>query len=82
MTVLTATMIVGVITVVALLVTSLPGGTVRVPPGLDLPDGTVAHAVTQAPGFWIVTTADARVFVFDDGGTLLREIALGERVGN
>ena len=76
MTVLTAVMIAGVIAVVALLVTRLPGAAVRVPDALALPDGADAHAVTQAPGYWIVTTTDGRALIFDAEGALRRELPL------
>ncbi len=69
-------MIAGLITIVALLVTRLPGAAVRVPAALDMPDGTAVNAVTQAPGFWLVTTEDGRVLLFEPDGTFRREIAL------
>lgn len=70
-----AVMIAGVIAVVALLVTRWPQSA-RVPSELAVPDGVTVHAVTQAPGFWIVTTADGRAFVFAPDGALRGEMAL------
>lgn len=75
-TVLTVVMIAGVITIVALLVTRLPGATVRVPPALALPEGAEAHAVTTAPGYWIVTTTDGRVLIFGPDGALRGDVPL------
>ena len=75
-TVLTAVMIGGLITVVALLVTRLPGGAVAVPEELAMPAGTEVFAITQTPALWLVTTRDERLLVFERDGTLRREIAL------
>ena len=69
-------MIAGLITIVVLLVTRLPGAAVRVPEALDMPEGATANAVTQAPGFWLVTTRDGRVLVFEPDGSFQREIAV------
>ena len=76
-TVLTAVMIVGLIAVVALLVTRLSERPAPpVPAALALPDGAAPFAVTQAPGRWIVTTRDGRVLIFDGDGVLTGEVAL------
>ncbi len=75
-TILTGVMIVGVIAIVALLVTRLPGGGVTLPEQLILPVGTEVVAVTQAPSYWLVTTADDRVLIFAPDGTFRRELAL------
>jgi hypothetical protein len=77
-TVLTAVMIAGVVSIVALLVIRLPDRMVTVPEDLDLPDGVAVHAVTQAPSYWLVTTEDDRLLIFAPDGTLGREIDLGE----
>lgn len=55
----------------------LPGATISVPPGLALPEGARAQAVTQGPGWWAVVTVDGRILIFDAGGGLLREIPVG-----
>lgn len=75
-TVLTAVMIAGLIAVVALLVTRLPGAAVRVPDALALPVGADPLAVTQMPSGWLVTTRDGRVLLFAPDGTFRREVAL------
>ncbi len=76
MTVLTAVMIGGLIAVVALLVTRLPGGSVRSPEALAIPAGTEVFAVTQAPAYWLVTTTDNRLLIFSPDGALLSDLAL------
>lgn len=75
-TVLTGVMIVGVIAIVALLVTRLPGAVVTLPQQLEIPDGVRVVAVTQAPAYWLATTEDNRVLIFAADGRFSREIAL------
>ena len=75
-TILTGVMIVGLITVVALLVTRLPGAAITLPERLALPPGAEVVAVTQAPSYWIATTTDDRLLVFAPDGSFRREIAL------
>lgn len=60
-TVLTATLILGVITIVALLVIRLSaiGSAPEVPAGLALPSGETAQAVTMGKGWVAVVTVDA-----------------------
>lgn len=77
-TVLTITMIGGVITVVAVLVTRLqqvspaPG----LPAGLTLPAGTKAQAVTMGTGWIAVVTTDDHILIFASDGTLLQDIPI------
>ena len=76
---LTITMIVGVITVVALLVTRMPNGNVQrpvVPVDLVLPAGAKAAAVTFGTGWTAVVTTDDRILVFDTKGVLSQEFAI------
>lgn len=75
-TILTAVMIVGVITIVALLVIRLPSGEPTLPDDLVLPAGVGVHAVTQTPTRWLVTTTDERLLILAPDGTLIRTIAL------
>lgn len=77
---LTLTMIGGVITVVALLVTRMPqgfsaGGPV-VPEGLTLPAGVTATAVTFGDGWFAVVTTDNRILILDQDGALRQDIAI------
>lgn len=73
-TVLTGVMIAGVITIVALLVTRLPGAAITVPDALQLPEGAQVLSVTQAPAFWLAVTTDNRVLLFAPDGTFRREV--------
>ncbi|NRB05408.1 MAG: hypothetical protein HRU30_19320 [Rhodobacteraceae bacterium] len=76
-TVLTGTMIVGVLTIVVLLVIRLqtPAGP-SAPEILNLPDGTEVHALTQGPDFWAVVTKAGRILIFNPDGTLRQEITV------
>ena len=71
------TMIGGVITVVALLVTRLPQGArplPALPAGIALPDGAMPAAITFGPGWTGVVTDRGRMFVFGPDGALWREV--------
>ena len=74
--VLTATMIVGVITVVGLLVTRMPNGAapVAMPDRLALPEGVRPAAVTMGRDFIAVVTDDDRILIFGRDGTLRQEV--------
>ncbi|MFN4154523.1 MAG: DUF6476 family protein [Paracoccaceae bacterium] len=75
--VLTATMIVGVITVVGLLVTRMPDiSPMAVPEQLKLPEGARAAAVTMGRDFIAVVTEDDRILIFGRNGELRQEIAV------
>jgi hypothetical protein len=77
-TVLTITMIVGVITVVAVLVTKLQlvAPTPGLPAGITLPPGTEARAVTMGTGWIALVTADNRILIFANDGTLQQDIPI------
>ncbi|MEY4695601.1 MAG: hypothetical protein RIT14_29 [Pseudomonadota bacterium] len=76
-TVLTVTMIAGVITVVGLLVTRMPDGRAPVlPESLILPEGTRARAVTTTADSLLVVTEDDRLLIFSRTGQFQREIPL------
>ncbi len=77
-TVLTATMILGVLTIVVLLVIRLQTPAVALPGEIVLPDGAVATAFTQGEGWFAVVTSDDRILIFDRaGGALIQEVAIG-----
>jgi hypothetical protein len=80
--VLMLTMIGGVITVVALLVTRMPHalGAPALPEGFVLPEGTEAQAVTFGEGWTAVVTRDDRILIFDREGRLAQEVALSPGV--
>jgi hypothetical protein len=77
--VLMLTMIGGVITVVALLVTRMPAalsGGPDLPDGLALPAGAEPQAVTFGQGWIAVVTTDDRILIFGRDGQLRQDIAL------
>lgn len=76
-TVLTAIMIVGVLTVVVLLVIRLGAAPkLAIPDHIDLPAGAEAIAVTRTTDALIVLTADGRVLQYDNTGKLMGEAKL------
>lgn len=81
-TVLTVTLILGVITIVGLLVTRLPRPAAAppdFPASLALPDGAQPEAITRGPGWIGVVSTDGRIFIFDADGTPRQEIAIQPR---
>lgn len=76
-TVLTLTMIAGLIAVVFLLVTRLPGTIApTLPANLALPAGTTPAAVTMGQGWIAVVTSDDRILIFGADGALWQEMAI------
>jgi hypothetical protein len=73
--VLTVTMIVGVITIVALLVTRL-NAPPPLPDRISLPDGAVAAAVTVGQDWYGVVTTDDRILIFDRLTGALRQTVI------
>jgi Flp pilus assembly protein protease CpaA len=78
--VLTLTMIGGVITVVALIVTRMPKAFVAAAPtapeNLVLPEGAKAEAVTFGTGWVAVVTEDDRILIFGRDGSLRQEVSI------
>jgi Family of unknown function (DUF6476) len=75
--VLMVVMIVGVITIVALLVTRMSSNPMPLPETISLPDGTKAQAVTAGDGWYAVVTTDNRILIFDRlTGNLRQNIAI------
>ena len=74
------TMILGVIAVVATLVTRMPDGSPPVlPDAITLPEGELATAVTMGQGWFAVVTASQNILIFDRSGKLLQTVPLGGR---
>ena len=76
MIVLTLTMIVGVITIVAIIVTRMPvamQAMPKMPDSVALPDGTRAVAFTQGPDWYAVVTAGDEILIFDRATGVLRQ---------
>ncbi len=77
--VLTLTMIGGVITVVAVIVTRMPQAAAArpvLPETLVLPPDTTAAAITAGTGWFAVVTTDDRILVFGLDGALIQDIAI------
>jgi hypothetical protein len=77
-TILTATMIVGVITVVGLLVTRMPDTAppLATPDSLVLPEGAAPAAVTMGRSFIAVVTEDDRILIYNRDGSFRQEVAV------
>lgn len=69
-TVLTVTMIGGVLIIIALLVIRLNDDAVSLPASVTLPNGTVPVAFTQTKDWYAVVTEDNRILIFDLNGEL------------
>ncbi len=79
-TVLAGTMIVGLITIVALIVIRFPAASTTgpaLPPGIALPKGASAEAVTFGRGWVAVVTDQDRILIYDaKTGTLRQTVAI------
>ncbi len=74
-TVLTATMIIGLIVLIGLIVIRLQTPSITLPDQVTLPDGVTATAYTQGQGWFAVVTDDNRILIFDGrDGDLRQEI--------
>lgn len=73
-TVLTVTMIVGLITVVTVFVTRFESGTpVALPDQVSLPEGETARAVTFGPDWYGVVTQSDLILIYDRTSGELRQ---------
>ena len=78
-TILTATMIIGVIIIIGLLVMRLnaPNATVSFPDSIELPKGVIATAFTKGDGWYAVVTDDQEILIFDaESGAIRQTIAI------
>jgi hypothetical protein len=76
-TVLTGTMIAGLLVLIALLVIRFPSVTTPLPDAITLPDGTSAQAFTVTPGWYAVVTTDDRILIYNrSDGALRQEISI------
>ncbi|MFN3280713.1 MAG: DUF6476 family protein [Tabrizicola sp.] len=82
---LTLTMIGGVITVVALLVTRMPQSlavsTPALPEGLQLPEDTRPAAVTFGTGWTAIVTTDDRILIYGKSGVLRQVMRIVPETG-
>lgn len=77
MTVLTATMIAGVLLIVALIVIRFYDVPPVLPQSLSLPDGAQAVSFTQGPDWYAVVTDDNRILIYDRiTGTLKQTVTI------
>ena len=79
-TILTATMIAGLVVVIALLVTRFPDketfsgkNSVILPSEIILPDGATAFAFTQGPDWFAVVTDQNQILIYGRDRTNLRQ---------
>jgi Family of unknown function (DUF6476) len=81
---LAGTMIAGLITIVALLVTRLPDAATRpsLPNGITLPDGAKAEAVTFGRGWLAVVTDKGEIIVLDAATGAVRQRFRMDAAGN
>ncbi|EEB84594.1 conserved hypothetical protein [Roseobacter sp. GAI101] len=73
MTVLTATMICGLLVVIGLLVIRFSGKAPDLPDVIALPGGEKPVAFTQGPDWYAVVTADDQILIFDRMSGTLRQ---------
>lgn len=82
MIILTFTLIIGVITMVAVFVTRMPKASAplpTLPDAVTLPDGANPRAITFGEGWLAVATTDNRLLIFAPDGTLLQEVQIETR---
>ncbi|MDR9394516.1 DUF6476 family protein [Roseovarius sp. SYSU LYC5161] len=73
-TILTGTMILGFIVIVAVFVTKFPGDAgPALPDRITLPDGTAPAAFTRGDDWYAVVTDDDRILIFDGATGTLRQ---------
>ena len=79
MTVLTATMLVGVVVVVGLLVTRLSTKAPALPEIVTLPDGKTATAFTQGGSWFAIVTTDNEILIYNrTDGTLRQTVQIDQ----
>ncbi len=76
-TVLTATMIIGLITIITLLVMRLQAPSVTFPDAITLPDGATATAFTQTAEYFAIVTEENEILVYNrTTGQMIKRITL------
>jgi hypothetical protein len=76
---LTATMLAGMVTLIALFVTRLPVPSAPLPENIVLPEGETAAAVTFAGEFIAVVTEGGEILILSPDGQRLRQRIAVER---
>ena len=76
-TVLTATMILGLLVIITLLVIRFSDSRLPLPDRIELPGGVTATAFTRGDGWFAVVTGDDRILIYNaETGTLVQQIAI------
>lgn len=82
-TILTASMIAGLVTIIVLIVIRVPNvirtveDPVPLPDSITLPDGTTAAAFTRGTDWYAIVTKDDRILIFDaESGEIRKDISL------
>ena len=75
-TLLTVSMIVGILTIAALLAFKLRSENINFPQTLTLPDGTKPIAFTQTKDWYSVITEANEILIYKNDGTLIRSITV------
>ena len=73
-TLLTVSMIVGILTIAALLAFKLRSENINFPQTLTLPDGTKPIAFTQTKDWYSIITEANEILIYKNDGTLIRSI--------
>ena len=73
-TLLTVSMIVGILTIAALLVFKLRSENINFPQTITLPDGTKPIAFTQTKDWYSIITEANEILIYKNDGTLIRSI--------
>ena len=75
-TLLTVSMILGILTIAALLAFKLRSENINFPQTLTLPDGTKPIAFTQTKDWYSVITDTNEILIFKNNGTLIQSITI------
>ena len=75
-TLLTVSMILGILTIAALLAFKLRSENINFPQALTLPDGTKPIAFTQTEDWYSVVTEANEILIYKNDGTLIRSITV------
>ena len=75
-TLLTVSMIVGILTIAALLAFKLRSENINFPQTLTLPDGTKPIAFTQTKDWYSIVTEANEILIYKNDGTLIRSITV------
>ena len=75
-TLLTVSMIVGILTIAALLAFKLRSENINFPQTLTLPDGTKPIAFTQTKDWYSVITDANEILIYKNDGTLIKSITV------